>query len=64
MRIFTNSEDKVNRSTGKEIQFHFEYYNRIPLCKMDYLNFIISNQNEESISIQRIKTCTLCIQTI
>ena len=48
---------KVKKIFGQNNTIFFFFYSLTPLdiCTMDYPKFIVSDQKEESISIQRVK---------
>ena len=48
--VYTVCKDKKDLLTKNTI-----YITGHPICTMDYHKFIVSNQKEESISIQRVK---------
>ena len=51
--VYTVCKGKIRSSDKKYNMFH-KNYNLTPICTMDYLKFIASNQKEEAISIQRV----------
>ena len=55
IRVYTVCKDK-KRSSDKSIQYFFKkYHSPTPLeCTMDYPNYIVLNQKEYSISMQRV----------
>ena len=54
IRVYTVKGKKDLQT--KEFNIFFFKYNLTPwICKMDYPKFIVSNQKEESSSIQRVK---------